>query len=120
MPSDEYNELVTTMSHSDACRQLQIDDKVLDKAVLLCAVGRTEQGIAWRARGFYVEAFVASYANPFVRISDDGWLYAGPFKTKRDAVHDLGGFQDAYCKFCNRRGVVITLAYESNRERFDA
>jgi hypothetical protein len=80
---------------------MEVGDRLFE-----CHVGRGISGLHggrvwfWCARGHNLEKFYrAYYDEPSEVPLDDGWLYIGPFKTKRAATRDLMKFDEAFQEF---------------------
>jgi hypothetical protein len=71
--------------------------------LLETAVGRMSDGTwTWRARGPRVAAFGRVYAPIGAPgIAPDGWLYVGPFRTRRAAMRDVKAFERGFMKTCH-------------------
>jgi hypothetical protein len=79
---------------------MEVGDRLFE-----CHVGRGISGLHggrvwfWCARGHGLEKFCRAYGS---RLSDDGWLYVGSFKTERAAKRDLKKFEEAYNEFLQK------------------
>jgi hypothetical protein len=71
--------------------------------LLETAIGRMSDGMwLWRARGPRVAEFSHVYlAIGAPGVAPDGWLYVGPFRTRRAAMRDSKAFERGFMRACH-------------------